>query len=149
MIKDSKWYKDRILWKVNKYKLFDDTICLEFEQLSINQKEYILRLIPENKIPVIIFFNDINKWTLFCSDMLFSYDMGELVNISKEEMCQKFIPTIKKNDNKITNNQQKKYIRWLYATESKKYIWFPSENALTVGHSLLKMLCKLNTETEA
>ena len=143
MIKDDKWYIERILWKINKYKLFDGATCLEFEQLPISQKEFILRLIPRDKIPVIIFFSNISTWTLFCTDMLFSYHEEKLIDITKEKMCQKFIPTINKNDSKIIKNQQKKYIRWLYATESKKYIWFPSENALTVGHTLLKMLCKL------
>ena len=145
MTKNDNWCKGRILWKANQYKLFDDG-CLEFVQLSITQKEFILDLIPKHKMPVIIFFSNIDRWTLFCTDVLLGYDAGELVEIDRNTMCQKFTPSIDKSNNKITNNQQKKDVRWLYAVESKKYIWFPSSNALSGSHSILNMLCRLKIE---
>jgi len=139
---EDNWYKNRILWKANKNELFSHN-CIEFKDLDTEYKEFIINLIPKNKIPVIIFFNDINQWTLLCTDNLYTYNGEELVSISKDDMCQKFIPTINQDESGIVSSKEKRDVQWLYATKSKKSIWFPSSTELWNFWSILQMLCKL------
>ena len=128
MKKEDEWYKNRILWKANKENLFDVN-GIEFSKLSDKQKEYIKKIIPKDTIPVIVFWQDFNIWTVLCTQMLISYYDSNLEIVEKDRLKQKKTLHIERYGKEIENHE-KKEAKWFYMTETKQYIWLPTSNDL-------------------
>jgi hypothetical protein len=141
MTKEDEWYKNRILWKATKNNLFDYD-CIEFSELLKEQQEFIKKLIPDNAIPVIVFWKDFDTWTLLCTQMLISYYDDKLQIVPKDKLNQRKTLYIEK-DGKEIENYQKKEAKWLYMTDTKQYIWLPTSKSLWSFWPILLTLSSL------
>ena len=142
MTEKDKWYENRILWKANKNYLFDYK-CKRFKDLDKDHKDCIKKIIPKNEIPVIIFFEKCDKWTVMCTQSICSYYDETLYYVNKSDFAQKITPHISMNDIPLANSLEKKDAIWLKMNETKEYIWFPSSNDLWNFWGIIKMMAEL------
>ena len=148
-IKNNEWYYNRIIWKANKCDLFNLN-CTEFSILEKNKQKCIIEKIPKDIIPVIVFWDSCNRWTVLSIDFLISYYNNELIisslDIVKADVAacvaKKYIePRVFSTEDMaklIANNgKSEKYIppkdednvklsaKWLYLKNTDEYIWLP------------------------
>ena len=142
MIIDNEWYKNRILWKAKKNYLFNYN-CIKYDDLKSSHKNCIQKLIDKTEVPVIVFFENCNKWTLLCTNKLYSYYDDVLQCVDKDNFNQKITPHIDINSEPISHNLAKKDAKWLKMNETGEYIWLPSSDDLWNFWGLLQMLAKL------
>ena len=139
MTEKESWYKNRILWKADKNSLFDYS-CKRFEDLDERSQDCIKNFMLKDETPIVVFFENCNKWTAMSTQSLCSYHDETFHRIEKSSFTQKITPHIEKNDISLTHSRDKKDVKWLKMNETKEYIWFPSAEELWGFWSVIKMM---------
>ena len=84
-LKKDDWYCDRILWRAKQHNLFNKR-CRKFSDLSEDFAQVINEVITKNINPVLVFWENRNKWTVlgtreicsFYNDSLVCSKLGEI-----------------------------------------------------------------------
>ena len=139
MTKTDEWFKNRILNRANEYLL--DYDCLEFHELNDDFQNFINNIIAKSEIPVLVFFDSYNKWTVLCTQCLYSYYDNVLYYVDRDKFTQSMIPYVDKNGHPMCSGEKKK-IHWLKMVTGE-FIWLPTSIELLGLLSVLLMLGKL------
>ncbi len=83
--KKDEWYSNRILWKAGKHKIFGEQ-CFKFSDISTERANIIIKTIPENIYPVIIFWESEEKWTAMGTRAVASFYDKKLVLVNIEDV---------------------------------------------------------------
>ncbi len=128
----NEFYKDRILWRVNKHKLFEKR-CLEYSELSQMQSGHIEIVEPEG-IPILVFWNHENQWTILTSVEVVSFHEDSIFRINLDEI-QSHIE-IQMDE---TSEKPKFSTEFIYLGRDKVKIWVFAGEELFALYSTLKM----------
>ena len=152
MTKTDEWFKNRILNQANSFLLNDDYDynCFKLEDLDNNVQKCIKNILGKDEIPVLVFFDNCEKWTVLCTQCLCSYYDKKLYYVHKNDLSQRIIPYVNKNGNidkdgvPISKYLLKENVHWLKMLETGEVIWLPSPKELWSFWGILPMLGKLN-----
>jgi hypothetical protein len=79
------WYRDRILWRAKKNKLFDKKCC-EFSDLSDDQVLLINEAITRDITPVLVFWESRDRWIVLGTRAVCSFYDANLVCAELDEI---------------------------------------------------------------
>ena len=128
----SEFYKDRILWRVNKHKLFKKR-CLEYSELSQMQIRRI-QAFELQGIPILAFWKHENQWTILTSVEVLSFYDGMVFRINLDEI-EKHIE-IQVDE---TAEKPKFSTEFIYLGQDKIKIWVFAGEELFALYNTLRM----------
>lgn len=82
----TEFYKNRILWKADKHNLFEKR-CLNYSGLTSLQMMKIQVSAPKG-IPVLVFWNDNNLWTVLTTEEVLSMHDNSLFRVNLDDINQ-------------------------------------------------------------
>lgn len=129
------WYRDRILWKANQHKLFDNKCC-RFTDLSNAHASLISTAIPEDASPILVFWGSQDKWTVLGTKAVFSFYEGNLVS-SELDTINKKISVF--NPSGMKSEDVKTQADFISLDQVEKLVWVPAGAKLFALINILRM----------
>jgi len=138
------FYFDRILSMANKKKLFDKR-CDKFENIPIDFKEYIKKILPEIVMPILVFHYDYNHsmWTILTTTKIISYYDNNLSISNLNEIKFDIYTYIEKDITSTETLNKKELVKWIFLRETNHFIWTPSSSELYDLWGILLNLSKM------
>jgi hypothetical protein len=129
------WYRDRIIWKANQHKLFDKR-CKKFSELKKAQASLISEVIPDNANPVLVFWDNRDRWTVLGTREVFSFYDGNLVSSGLDRINKQlsvFYPSVAEPEDIKAKSD------FISLDKVGKLIWVPSGSELFALMNILHM----------
>ena len=128
------WYVNRILWRANKHKLFDNRCC-KYSELSAHCAAVIEQRLPEMEKPVLVFWDSEQKWTLLCALQIYSFMDGQLIFANLDDINE----SMKVPQSSDSIEDLKRNAGTLLLDKLNRSIWVPDEAELFALWSILQM----------
>lgn len=121
MTKDE-WCRNRILWKASQHKLFERK-AYQLSDLTKEQFIAINKNLPNDIIPVIVFFESESRWTVLGTRVIASYFDERLSTVNLDDIKKKVTLYTPKN----CSGQDAKFIsEYIILENVNQIIWAPA-----------------------
>lgn len=140
------WYRNRILWRVQKNKLLDKDDVYLLKDFEEDKLALIRGLIGKEVGIIIIMWEASNCWTLLADDSIYSFHSGSLKSCQYDEIKKQL--HVKMPEHYENNKDIKMNVEFIHLEVPDIYIWAPRGSALIALMNILLMfpLCnKTNT----
>ncbi|WP_020558924.1 hypothetical protein [Thiofilum flexile] len=129
------WYRSRILWKASQHKLLDKK-CYKFSDLPENEASLIQNMLPSSVNPVIVFWENQDKWTVLGTRIVASFYQGNLVLAELDKINKQISVVLPKNSDPKNIKREASFLR-LDALDT--LIWAPAGSELFALMNILQM----------
>lgn len=133
-MKKTEWYENRILWRARKLRL-DDYVWLKFLLSNKQSAREILELAAGYGVPLYIFWQSEDVWTLLTNQFLVGRIDGALSAVGLDELGE----VITVNNKKLPPNELKLHANIIRAGGEKKEFWTPAGNVHFALRNILGM----------
>jgi len=129
------WVMDRILFRAKKIRLFEKR-CIRADEMSSEQKGIIFRAIPNEITPVILFWENANRWTVLGTRSISSCTNGTVVTCGLDEIKKCLRPVSVGQEVENIDKFESEYISLEKVGIS---VWAPSGGELLALMNILLM----------
>jgi hypothetical protein len=116
----AEWYADRILWRARKLPL-DDYLWSSFGISKPKEAQAILQTIAESEVPLVVFWQNSEKWTLLTNQYLRGRLNGGFVSISLDDVSD----VAAANENNVPPNEFKTEAECVVVGKDRSIFWTP------------------------